>query len=206
MQELQPGEWFRVHPFDLKTGRYPPHRFNRSGQGNARFSPLVSGGKIVPTLYAAQSLAGALMETVLHAVPYPSAGYHHDLARDLNSDLHASRITLTKPLHLVDLTKLGLQRMGIRPSEMFESDAVDYPRTRAWAQWLHDSVPKAQGLTWLSARNPEARSIMLFGDRVKQNALRAHQPSESRPLRDPQVQEVLLWLLDRLGCGVAPDR
>ena len=113
---------------------------------------------------------------------------------------------MTKPLQLVDLTKLGLQRMGIRPSEMFETDAGDCPRTRAWARWLHDSMPKAQGLTWLSARNPEARSIMLFGDRVKPSALRAHQPSDSRPLRDPQVQEVLLWLLDRLGCGVAPDR
>jgi hypothetical protein len=47
---------------------------------------------------------------------------------------------------------------------------------------------------------------MLFGNRIKAGVLRASEPSESRPLRDPQVQEVLLWLLDRMDCGVAPDR
>jgi hypothetical protein len=206
IQEIPPGQWFRVHPLDIRTGRYPAHRFNDSGQGNARFSPLVSAEGLVPTLYAAQTLAGTLMETVLHDVPYPSAGYHHDLARDLNSDLHASSITLTKRLQVVDLTKLGLQRIGIRPSEMFETDAEDYPRTRAWAQWLHDVHPGAQGLMWLSARHPESRAIMLFGDRVRPETVRASEPADSRPLRDPQVLEVLLWLLDRLGCGVAPDR
>jgi hypothetical protein len=204
--ELTPATWYRVHPYDPATARFEAHTFNDSGEGNARFSPLIVDGRVVPTLYAASSLAGALMETVLHDVPYPSHGHHHDLQRDLDGALHASSLRLRKPLRLVDLTKVGLQRMGIRPSAMFETDAVDHARTRAWAQWLYRNVPRAQGLAWLSARYPESTAILLFGDRVPAAAVRPTAPPVTRALRDDEVLSQILWLLDRLGCGVAPDR
>ena len=160
----------------------------------------------MPVLYAADSVAGALMETVLHDVPYPSEGYQHDLDRHLKSDLQASTISIRRQLTVVDLTKLGLQRMNIRPSQMFETNKPDYPRTREWALWLRQASPKAQGLMWMSARNPESKAIMLFGDRVPADAVVPSHPEDSLPLHDPLVYEQLLILLARLGCGVAPNR
>ena len=45
------------------------------------------------------------METVLHDVPDPSQGHHHDLQRDLDGPLHASTLVLRNPLRLIDLLK-----------------------------------------------------------------------------------------------------
>lgn len=204
---IAPARWWRVHSLDSTTGRYAAHQLNDSGLGDARFSPLVEPAgattKIVPTLYAAATLNAALMEVVLHDVPYPSEGHIHDLDRDLKGSLHASQIEIVQTLNLADLTKIGLQRMNIAPSAMFETDADDYPRTRRWATWLRGSTP-AQGLVWMSVRQPEHKALVLFGDRIDARAVRAVAGS-TVPLADPVVKAELLVLLDRLGCGVAPD-
>ena len=200
-----PGTWWRVHSLSPRTGRFAAQAFNTSGRGQARFSPLRAGRRVVPTLYAAQTLDGALMETVLHDVPFPSEGHIHDLQRDLQSDLHASQITLTAPLQLVDLSKIGLQRMGLRVSQLFETDACDYPLTQAWAHWLHATLPQAQGLRWMCARQPECAGLLLFGDRVAASTVLAG-TAPSLHVGHPQVLGALLGLLHRLGCGVAPDR
>ena len=104
-----------------------------------------------------------------------------------------------------DLFPCGLQRMGLRVSQWFETDADDHPRTRHWAQWLHATLPQAQGLYWMSARQPEGAALMLFGDRVPQAALRPGR-APTRHVGEPAVFSCLLSLLDRLGCGVASNR
>jgi hypothetical protein len=205
LRTLAPGTWWRVHRHSTRTGQFAPQAFNTSGGGHARFSPLKNGRLVVPTLYAAQTLDGALMETALHDVPYPSEGHIHDLQRDLQSDLHASQIEVRAPLQLVDLSKLGLQRLGLRVSQLFETDADDYARTQAWAHWLHAALPQAQGLYWMCTRQPECAGLMLFGDRInKATVVASAQPSLH--LSHPDVLGALLALLQRLGCGVAPDR
>ena len=208
LARIGPARWWRVHGFDGKTGRYAAHQFNDSGRGDARFSPLFepegAASRVVPTLCAAASLDAALMEIVLHDVPYPSEGHIHDLDRDLKSPLHASQIEITQTLRLVDLTKIGLQHMNIPPSAMFETNADDYPRTRQWATWLRETT-RAQGLVWMSVRQPEHKAVVLFGDRIDDAAVRTVAGS-TLPLADPVVKAELLGLLDRLGCGVAPDR
>lgn len=203
---LPPGRWWRVHSLVHASGRFGPTQFNDSGLGNARFSPLfVTTGPLL-TMYLAASLEAALMETVLHDVPYPSAGCIHDLDRDLQGSLHASRIELHQPLQLIDLTKLGLQRMGLRVSQMFETEANDYPRTRRWAEWLLAQLPHAHGLAWMSARQPQEMALMLVGGaRPADGRIRMQATANPQPLRDPEVTAVLLRLLTRLGCGVAPS-
>lgn len=205
LRTVAPGTWWRVHRHSKRTGEYAPQAFNDSGLGHARFSPLKNGKRVVPTLYAAQTLEAALMETALHDVPYPSEGHIHDLQRDLQSDLHASQIELRTPLQLVDLSKLGLQRMGLRVSQLFETDADDYARTQAWARWLHTALPDAQGLYWLCTRQPECAGLMLFGERIHKAGVKAA-AAPSLHLSHPDVLGALLGLLNRLGCGVASDR
>ena len=205
LRTVQPGIWWRIHRLSPRTGLFAPQAFNTSGRSHARFSPLRAGRRVVPVLYAAQTLDGALMETVLHDVPFPSTGHIHDLQRDLQSDLHASPISLTAPLQLVDLSKLGLQRMGLRVSQMFETDACDCARTQAWARWLHTAVPRAQGLYWMCARQPGCAGLMLFGDRAAAGVV-APTAEPSLHVGHAQVLGALLALLHRLGCGVAPDR
>ena len=205
LRTVQRGAWWRVYTVSPRTGRFAPQAFNTSGCGQARFSPLRAGRRVVPVLVAAQTLDGALMETVLHDVPFPSEGHIHDLQRDLQSDLHASRVRLTAPLQLVDLSKLGLQRMGLRVSQMCETDACDCARTQAWARWLRTTVPQAQGLYWMCARQPECAGLMLFGDRAAAGVV-APTAEPSLHVGHAQVLGALLALLHRLGCGVAPDR
>jgi len=208
LRTLAPGRWWRVHPWDATTGLYAADAFNASGRGDARFSPLAgaTAGTWVPTLYAAASLDAALMETVLHDVPYPSQGHIHDLDRTLAAGLVASAIDIARPLQVADLTQLGLQRMGLRVSQLFETNACDYPRTRAWAGWLRQALPQAQGLLWMSARHAEVPALVLFGDRVPRTTVRAAPDEPPRPLAEAGVCSMLLGLLDRLGCGVAPGR
>ena len=106
---------------------------------------------------------------------------------------------------MVDLGKIGLQRIGQRVSEMFETEAADHPRTRQCAHGLHTELPQAQGLYWMSSRQPECPATMLFGDRVPADAVRPG-PTPMTPLRDATICAALLGLLQRLGCGVSPNR
>ncbi len=50
---------------------YAADQFNSSPKGNARFSPIHDpSGSVIPTLYAATTPRGALMESVFRDVPY----------------------------------------------------------------------------------------------------------------------------------------
>jgi hypothetical protein len=57
---------YRVH-----DAIYAVDQFNPSPKGNARFSPILDpSGKVIPTLYAATTPRGALMESVFRDIPY----------------------------------------------------------------------------------------------------------------------------------------
>lgn len=195
------GNWYRVHPFDATTGNFAPAAFNGSGLGNARFSPLVdpASGKTISTLYAAKTERGAIAEIVLHDVPKPSAGYLYDLQRDYQAGLHLSRIHVAE-VRLVNLTSMGLQAAGLQPADLFAGDKPDYPRTRAWAVWIWQQLPQAQGLRWMSRRDNQCEAIMLFGDRVAEGDVIDDGATQS--LQDHEA--LVVALLDEMGAGVYP--
>jgi len=192
--------WFRVHKFDRATGDFAPAAFNDSGRGWARFSPLVNPtiGKPVPTIYAASNEKAAIAEVVLHNVPTPSTGYLHDLEADYQAMLSLSRIR-SPALSLVNLTATGLKAAGLTASDLFDGDEDDYARTQAWAQWIWESMPAAQGLHWMSKRDNRAEVVVLFGDRI---AASITDEGDSRPLR--AYEQLIVDLLDEMGAGVAP--
>lgn len=194
------AHWFRVHTFDPASGRFAPDAFNDSTNGDARFSPLVdpATGKVIPTIYAAASEAGAISEVVLHDIPTPSTGYLHDWERDKASHLHLSEIALPA-LQLADLQSQGLQAAGLELWEMFATNKPDYPRTRAWALHIWQAMPAAQGLLWMSRRANDSAVLMLFGDRVPAGVPGVVSP----PAPIVEYEPVVFEILDRMGCGIA---
>ena len=159
-----------------------PALFNDSGVGNARFSPLVVGGALVPTMYCAATQTVALLETSFHDV--------HDMGtRIISESLQLAprgvvALTTPVPMRLIDLTDAGLARIGLNRGQLVSTTPQHYVCTREWASVLHGRriggiVPS--GLRWQS-RIAELASgdspllgdllavasdvCLLFGDRV----------------------------------------
>lgn len=101
----------RVH-----HGAYAVDSFNPSPLGNARFSPIRdSAGKVIPTLYAATTPQGALMETVFHDVPYKPGFKRVSISR-LEGKLSSTLVFLSD-FELIDLGKIGLRVLGVHPHD-----------------------------------------------------------------------------------------
>jgi hypothetical protein len=190
--EIAPGELWRVH-----AGKYSPEQFHSGGSGNARFSPIAnSRGKAIPTPYAASSVEAALMETVFNDVPTPPGDYILDLARLEEEAICVSIIQPRHPLLLIDLSTKGLQRLGLKRGDIIDTPVRAYPLTRDWATWFHQVSPTAQGLLWTSRKDDDAKSIMLYGDRVRANTLKVVKAAQ--PLIS-EWQDVLLDVALHIG-------
>jgi hypothetical protein len=157
---------YRVH-----DAEYAVDSFNPSPLGNARFSPIRdSAGNVIPTLYAATSPQGALMETVFHDVPY-RPGFKRVSVGRLESKLSSTLIFLSD-FQFIDLNRIGLRRLGVHPHNLIDTTKAHYPETRKWAESLYAAYPGAQGLIWPSRQDDRARSVILFGTRVGASKLR----------------------------------
>jgi hypothetical protein len=160
------------------TNVHAPDAFN-PGRG----SPTASGrfhffadraGRVVPVLYGADQEDGAIAETVFHDVPVAGPGRVVRASR-----LDALSLTVLRPtrdLRLVQLLGHGLRRLGIRATNLTDTEASEYQRTVAWARALHDALPRVDGLLWMSRQFNAARALVLFGDRVAPGALAVAEP------------------------------
>jgi hypothetical protein len=193
------SKWHRVH-----ANRYGAAEFN-PGKGNARFSPIFSlKGTVVPTIYAAATVEGAMMESIYHDVPF-HAGQHASktVFKDKLQDQSHSVVTVGEDLNLADLGTKPLHRLGVSRLQLIESDIDQYPLTRAWAAAIHAAAPQVQGLTWMSRQDDSSRAIMLFGDRVKKGAL-SQVGSSRHLLDDDKAYQEVQDLAGLLGVRVVP--
>jgi hypothetical protein len=198
---VKTGIWDAGRPLHrIHSLRFAASQFN-PGLGDARFSPLRDAqGLPVPTLYAGASPDVAIMETLFHDLPQHSDGAPFDLAR--LGGLAWSRLIPLRPLTLIVLTPMTLRRLGIKRSQLLDSDASQYPITRLWALALWQQNPTAQGLCW-SSRQHGDEALMLFGDRVAQRQFDVE--VASRPLI--QCDELLgrvETLADEMGVVLLP--
>lgn len=193
---VPPSLWWRVYS--------EPHGaagFNKADRGNARFSPIKDAKrKVIPTLYAGSTPAVALMETVLHDLPWPSDGYiltmpppHQELRR-------LACLVSPKPLQLADFTALGLRKLGLKKSRIIETDKTHYPYSRSVATWLYEKRPNLQGILWSSRQDDRGRAIVLFESRLKKTPIHVWHDGE-HIAQSPALDE-LVELLDLLGAGV----
>ncbi len=205
-------------PTDVGSGR---RSSTPSAAGNARFSALVVDGVTVPTLYGAVTQTVALLETCFHGV--------HEMATRLVSEAldlaprGLAALTTPASLPLVDLTDMGLDRVGMNRRQLVATTPEHYACTREWAVALHGRriggvVPA--GLLWRSRIAELARAdslllgdlltvasdaFVLFGDRVPTD------PSAWRP-GDPHYDNLTAGdgrllaeqIAEQLGAVIVP--
>lgn len=151
---------YRVHPAHFQGGQF---NLNRETTRRGRFHPFTDAqDQVVPTLYAADAIDGALSETVFHNVP----GGGGRILRSRLRDLELSCLINRSELLMADLRGHGLRRLGLIRRQLLESDACDYSLTACWAQALHRCNPAIQGLMWISRQFDQATAFVLFGDRM----------------------------------------
>jgi hypothetical protein len=157
-----------------------------------------TANEVIPTIHAASTVRGAIMETVLHDVPVPASGYIHDTERDLVSNLHMSTIGVQE-LRLVNLTSTGLRAAGLKHSDLFDDDKLNYARTREWAAWCWAQYPDAQGLIWISKQDNQSEAVMLFGDRMSESVADLDNTSHITDHED-----LIIGLLAEMHAKVSP--
>ena len=170
---VHPSSRFSFRVYSIKDGMHAPN----PGVGNTRFAPFGdASGRPVPTLYLAQSLPAALLETVFHNVPARAlCGSLRPTitGRDLLGRSHV-RISAPRDLALLDLRDNALARLGIPRVGVVSSEAEHYPCTRRVAQLMHGVAGPPRpfdGLVWHS-RLAEVNDLdpvevaVVFCDRV----------------------------------------
>ena len=188
--------WEKDRPlFRCHSVRFGPTAFN-PGKGLGRFHPFPDpGGSVVPVLYAAENLEGALSETVFHSVPFQDPGKR--IRRITLEPLVVSTLICDRDLRLVQLFGFGLRRLGVTRLRLIEARKRQYRRTAAWAQALHACDESIDGLIWVSRQNDGTRSVVLLGDRVSASSLRCIDgPS---PLKEGPGYDAVIRAADQAG-------
>jgi hypothetical protein len=164
---LAPG--LSVKTISLKSGTllvrchkagYPANSFNPNTgkhiaipEEGARFNPFPGAPAAnIPTLYAADSLEAAALESIFHDVAHvPSPTY----PRTRLTEWRYSELEVKRDLVLFELVNPKLRQLSvpgransITESELIHTPASEYPQTRTWAQSLHTAIPGLDGLAW----------------------------------------------------------
>jgi hypothetical protein len=191
-----------IHRIHLNL--YASSAFNPGLKGNARFSPITaSDGSSVPTLYGGTTFDCAAMETVFHDVPFAAGLKTFDKQR--LTDQVYSQIAPKRNLSLVDLSAPALRKLGVRRSQLIDTEKDEYPKTRKWAEAIHAGCPRAAGLCWVSRQDDRALAIVLFGDRVAATDL-SPSGSPRNLLMDIPLYVDLVVLADRIGVNMVDGK
>lgn len=192
---------FRVHSIRRSASQF--NDFNAGAPTTpSRFSPFFPAGgtAMVPVLYAADDLGGALWETVFHDVP--ARGSRKRVARSRLQDRIVSTVETTRELTLVDLTTTGLSRLGVDRTELIESGPRAYGQTALWARALHGCSALPDGLLWVSRAQDTSICVALFGDRVRAEDVQVPHTSDPLPLYDGEGYENVAHIADRAGITI----
>lgn len=161
-------ELWRVHRAESQ-----PHDFRKESAhpyfGPGRFDAMPPDE--FPFLYAAARDSTALAEVLLR-----------DLSHDRNGDVLLpwaaverrllSQLVTTVDLRLVSLISATDLAAVSQDARLVNIDGHQQAWSRYWTQWLRRVARDAQGVVWQSNRDRPHESLMLFGDRCDQDALR----------------------------------
>ena len=141
--------WEAGVPIHRAYGKqFDPLSFNRKQGLDFRFSSFNVDGCPIGVLYGADSLMGAISETLFHTVPAEGDRIKPRAIARANIEKYAlSVLQPTRPLTLISMTGHGLGRSGIpvTQGELILSNAAQYAQTRAWAEAFYRHPVQADG-------------------------------------------------------------
>jgi hypothetical protein len=147
-----------------------PSRMEIEDDG-ARFNPFPGRPSTnVPTLYAGSTAHAAARESVFHDVPHePDPTYSSGKLRDYAM----TSTTLNRAIKVLLLVNNQLKQVPVpgRETSLQEDEIIhtlpdQYPATRSWANFFHQSLPDIAGLAWHPRLGSEGTSYVFFGDRM----------------------------------------
>lgn len=153
---------------------------------------MTADGQPKGVMYGADSLLGAVSETLFHTLPTGDERLRPcTIARARIEQCALSILAPTRTLRLIDLTGLGLGRTGmpITQGELILSNASHYARTRAWAEAFYSHPLHVDGFVWMSRQYNLARALLLFADRVGEDGLALAMPTALAG-RSPVVEQI----------------
>lgn len=161
----------------------PVNEFNPGFGSATRFAFF--GNPTIAVLYAAETEAAALAESLLHDVPVTGGTLLYD---DYSTKV-LGRLTITRDLGLAKLRGLALRRLQITPQQISDTPAHTYPQTVEWARAAH--AAGFDGISYTSRLCNDARAVVLFGDRTAADV--AQDPDYARIF---MAGNDLDWLID----------
>ncbi len=148
---------------EFKTRESDPHF------GGGRFDAIA--GDPYPYLYAGLAPETALLETLVRSVPFDERG-SRSIRRVAVTGYRLSELTTVAELTLINLLTTVNLAAACQDEWLVQAEPAQYPQTRRWGQWLRVNTSWAQGFIWPSRRNLGERTLVLFGDRCAEGALR----------------------------------
>lgn len=146
--------------------------FNIRSSSDGRFTPLMSpGGKVIPTLYAAESFDAAVYETILRQ----ESSTESIMPISTIDNISVSRILVRRELMMVKLFTPELRRWNIDESELISSLVDSYAACRVLVARIWRDNPSVCGLVWRSRQDSESNAYLLFGDRCDDGDLLVQQ-------------------------------
>jgi RES domain-containing protein len=170
---------FRFHKNGYQANSFNPNAGKRMDlpEAGARFNPFPGAPAAnIPTLYAADSLTAAALESVFHDIEHvPSPRY----AKSRLPEWSYTKLRTTRDLLVFELVNPRLRQLSvpgrtlsITETELVHTPPSEYPHTRTWAQFLHNSIPELDGLAWRPRLGGRGHSFVVFGDRCKSGDLK----------------------------------
>jgi hypothetical protein len=125
-------------------------------------------------MYGSNTVDGALSETIFQRLPSMSSAKY--IAERELMPLVLSTLRFRRRLRLIQLRGFGMRKLGVTRTQLIDSEADQYPVTRAWAAALYDSVADADGLIWMSRQHDSSEAVVLFGTRIGRDDLEVAAP------------------------------
>jgi hypothetical protein len=122
----------------------------------------------VPTLYAATTREAAAFESIFHDIEADTA--FKTVPLNVVQARSVSRFAPRRDVRLAGLFTPDLKAWGIGRADLIDTSRDTYDQTVAWARAIHAAHSNLDGLIWTSRQCDPERCVIMFGDRIAEDA------------------------------------